>query len=75
MSKKKLTNKEITSAMEGLSRNDHMLYKEIIEMKQAFALYLDYRKESFKEDSEGFNDFVKAKTEEFENQQRSKIKE
>tara|TARA_R100000152_G_C6735057_1_gene159315 strand:+ start:126 stop:260 length:135 start_codon:yes stop_codon:yes gene_type:complete len=43
-------------------------------MKQAFTLYLDYRKESFKEDTEGFNDFVKAKTEEFEKQQRSKIK-
>ena len=68
MSKKKLTNKEITEAIGKLSLNDEYLLKEIIEIKQAFGLYLDH-----KNDIDNFNNFVKAKTEEFE-QQRSKDK-
>ena len=74
MSKKKLTNKEITEAIVGLNSNDQILRKENLEMRQMFSLYLEYRSEAFKEDVEGFNKFVKAKVEEFEKQQRSEIK-
>ena len=71
MSKKnKLTNKEMTEAIAGLSNNDQILWKESVEMKQLFSLYLEYRKET-----EKFNKFVKAKVKEFENKQRSEIKE
>ena len=68
MKKKKLTNKEITQAIEGLSNNCQILRKENLENTQWFALYLEYRKET-----EKFNKFVKGKIEEFE-QQRSKDK-
>jgi|TARA_R100000742_G_C4232424_1_gene53708 hypothetical protein len=74
LKKKKLTNKELTDSITGLSQNDEILWKEILDVKQVFGLYLEYRKESYKEDNEGFNNFVKAKIEEFERQQRSKIK-
>ena len=74
MKKKKLTNKELTEAIGGLSGNDQILRKENLEMKQMFSLYLKYRNKAFNEDVEGFNKFVKAKVKEFENQQRSKIK-
>ena len=71
MSKKnKLTNKEMTEAIAGLSSNDQILWKEVVEMKQLFSLYLEYRKET-----EKFNRFVKAKIKEFESKQRSEIKE
>ena len=71
MSKKnKLTNKEMTEAIAGLSSNDQILWKEVVEMKQLFSLYLEYRKET-----EKFNRFVKAKIKEFENKQRSESKE
>tara|TARA_R100000656_G_scaffold81203_1_gene59485 strand:+ start:415 stop:648 length:234 start_codon:yes stop_codon:yes gene_type:complete len=73
LKKKKLTNKEITEAISGLSYNDQVLQKESIEMKQIFSLYLQYRNKTFNEDIEGFNEFVKAKVEEFEKQQRSEI--
>jgi len=70
LSKKKLTNKEMTSAIAGLSDNDQILWKESVEIKQLFSLYLEYRKET-----EKFSKFVKAKVKEFENKQRSEIKE
>ena len=66
MSKKKLTNKEITEAIVGLNSNDQILRKENLEMRQMFSLYLEHRKQT-----EKFNKFVKAKVEEFERQQRS----
>ncbi len=69
MSKKKLTNKEITAAIGGLGKNDEILWKQILEMRQVFGLYLEHKKET-----ETFNKFVKAKTEEFERKQRSEIK-
>ena len=69
MKRKKLTNKEITEAIDGLSRNDDILLKivnkNILELRQIIALYLDWKKEA-----ESFDKFVKAKAEEFE-QQRS----
>ena len=74
MRKSKLTNKELTSAISGLSNNDQILMKEFLEFKQLFELYLEYRNKAFNEDIKGFNDFVKAKVNEFEKQQRSKIK-
>ena len=70
MSKKKLTNKEMTEAIAGLSSNDQILWKESVEMKQLFSLYLEYSKQT-----EKFSKFVKAKVKEFENKQRSEIKE
>ena len=63
MSKKKLTNKELTAAIDGLSQNDQVLWKEILEMKQTFALYLNHKNET-----DSFSNFVKAKVEEFEKQ-------
>ena len=55
--------------MGGLSINDQILRKEILEIKQILALYLECVGHTDK-----FNKFVKAKTEEFEKQQRSEIK-
>ena len=69
MRKSKLTNKELTSAISGLSNNDQILMKEFLEFKQLFELYLEYRNKAFNEDVKGFNDFVKAKVEKFEKQQ------
>ena len=69
MKKKKLTNREITEAIAGLSNNDTLLRKESLEMRQIFILYLE-----FKGESENFNKFVTAKIEEFE-KQRSGDKE
>ena len=74
MKNNKLTNKELTTYITGLSRNDELLWKEILEVKNLIALYLEYRKVTFTEDTEGFNNFVKAKINEFEKQQRSEIK-
>ena len=74
MKKKKLTNKEITEAISGLSHNDLLLRKEVLEVKQLFSLYLQFRNTVFKEDVEDFNKFVKAKVEEFEQEQRSENK-
>ena len=68
--KKKLTNKEMSEAIAELSDNDQILWKESVEMKQLFSLYLEYSKET-----EKFSKFVKAKVKEFENKQRSEIKE
>ena len=68
MKKKKLTNKEITNVLGELSNNDQTLWKEILEIKQVFSLYLECI-----EHTDKFNKFVKGKVEEFEKQQRSKI--
>ena len=68
MKKKKLTNKEITKVLGELSNNDQTLWKEILEIKQVFNLYLECI-----EHTDKFNKFVKGKVEEFEKQQRSKI--
>ena len=67
MKKKKLTNKERDEIIS-------MLWKETLEMRQHFGVYLDYREKVFKEKIEDYNKFVKAKTEEFEKQQRSEDK-
>ena len=69
MKKKKLTNKEISEAIGGLSVNDQILQKEILEIKQVLALYLECV-----EHTDKFNKFVMAKTKEFEKQQRSEDK-
>ena len=69
MKKNKLTRKEIENALNGLSGNDQILWKEILEFKQVFSLYLEYRKET-----EKFSKFVTSKAKEFE-QQRSENKE
>ena len=68
MSKKKLTNKEITQAIDGLSSNDQYLQNKILQLDKLLGLYLEYRKET-----EKFDKFVKAKVKEFEKQQRSEI--
>ena len=69
MKKKKLTNKEITKVLGELSNNDQTLWKEILEIKQVFSLYLECI-----EHTDKFNKFVMAKTKEFEKQQRSEDK-
>ena len=69
MKRKKLTNKEITEAIDGLSSNDQYLQNKILQLDKLLGLYLEYRKET-----EKFDKFVKAKMEEFE-QQRSKGKD
>jgi len=69
LKKNKLTRKEIENALNGLSGNDQILWKEILEFKQVFSLYLEYRKET-----EKFSKFVTSKAKEFE-QQRSENKE
>ena len=74
MKKKKLTNKERDEAIAVLSNNDRALWKEILETKQHFALYLDYRQKVFKEEIEDYNKFVNGLVEEFEKQQRSEDK-
>ena len=68
MSKKKLTNKEITVAIDGLSNNDQFLNNKLLQMDSLFGLYLEYRKETDK-----FDKFVKGRIKEFE-QQRSENK-
>tara|TARA_R100000750_G_C2270543_1_gene67250 strand:- start:129 stop:359 length:231 start_codon:yes stop_codon:yes gene_type:complete len=74
LKKKKLTKKQVEEAIGGLSSNDQVLWKEILELKQIFSLYLIYRKEVFNEDIEDFNKFVTSKAKEFE-QKRSEDKE
>ena len=75
MKKKKLTNKERDEAIAGLSNNDRILWKEILEVKQYFSLYLDYRQKVFKEEVGDFTKFVNGLIEEFEKKQRSGNKE
>ena len=69
MSKKKLTNKEITEAIGIIDKNTQYLNNKMLQMDNLFGLYLEYRKNTDK-----FNKFVKAKAEEFEQRQRSKDK-
>ena len=68
MKKKKLTNKEITEAINGLNNNDRYLVDKLLQIDNLFGLYLE-----FSNNTEKFNKFVKAKAEEFE-QQRSEHK-
>ena len=70
MKKKKLTNKERDAAIDGLSDNDQILHNKIVRIDNLLGLYLEYRK-----DTENFGEFVKARAEEFEKQQRSENKE
>ena len=68
MKKKKLTNKEITEAIEGLDHNLQILLNKLLQMDSLHGLYLEYKK-----DTEKFNKFVKGKVKEFEQKQRSEI--
>ena len=65
LKKKRLA--KIEEAIDGLSNNDQIIWKEMLEIDNLLGLYLEYRK-----DTEEFNKFVIAKAEEFE--QRSKDK-
>ena len=69
LKKKKLTNKEITEALIGFKQNHQVLWKEILEIKQIFSLYLECIGHTDK-----FDKFVKGKVKEFEKRQRSEIK-
>ena len=69
MKKRKLTNKEIEKAIEGLSSNDQLLHNKILQIDNLLGLYLEYKK-----DAEEFNKFVIAKAKEFE-RERSENKE
>ena len=66
LKKKRLA--KIEEAIDGLSNNDQIIWKEILEIKQIISLYLEYNK-----DTDKFNKFVKAKVKEFE--QRSEDKQ
>jgi len=66
LKKKKLTNKERDEALEGLSNNIQIVYNKVLYIDNLLGLYLEYRK-----DTENFGEFVKARAEEFEKQQRS----
>ena len=68
MSKKKLTNKEITETVGIIDKNTQHLYNLILQLNSRIDLYLEFSK-----DTDKFNKFVKAKVEEFE-QQRSENK-
>ena len=59
MKKKRLA--KIEEAIDGLSNNDQIIWKEMLETKQIISLYLEYKK-----DTDKFNKFVKAKVKEFE---------
>ena len=70
MKRKKLTNKEITEAIDGLSGNDQYLIDKLLQFDNLFGLYLEYRG-----DTEKFPKFVNTKAEKEFEQQRSKDKE
>ena len=59
----------MSNAIDGLSNNDQYLNNKILRIDNLLGLYLEYKKET-----EKFEQFVKGKVEEFEKQQRSKIK-
>ena len=59
----------MSNAIDGLSNNDQYLNNKILIIDNLLGLYLEYKKET-----EKFEQFVKGKVEEFEKQQRSKIK-
>tara|TARA_Y100000310_G_scaffold33892_1_gene32005 strand:- start:977 stop:1195 length:219 start_codon:yes stop_codon:yes gene_type:complete len=69
LSKKKLTNKELTKAVVELNNNVQFVYNKVLHIDSLLGLYLEYRG-----DTEEFNKFVKARAEEFEKQQRSENK-
>tara|TARA_Y100000310_G_scaffold8822_1_gene9340 strand:+ start:1118 stop:1330 length:213 start_codon:yes stop_codon:yes gene_type:complete len=69
LKKKKLTNKEMTEAINGLSNNDQFLNNKLLQIDSLFGLYLEYRKETDK-----FDKFVKGRVKEFEQKKRSEIK-
>tara|TARA_R100001594_G_scaffold87052_1_gene121451 strand:- start:11904 stop:12161 length:258 start_codon:yes stop_codon:yes gene_type:complete len=84
LSKKKLTNKEITSAISQLSMNDEMLLQRIESMRkhveairldiEGYAmLYLDYKKET-KSFDKFVNHSIKVRQEEFEKKAEPKDK-
>ena len=64
LKKKKITRKEIENVLDGLSNNDQYLHNKILQLDNLFGLYLEYSKET-----EKFSEFVKARTEEFEQKQ------
>ena len=65
MKKKRLA--KIEEAIDGLSNNDQIIWKEMLETKQIISLYLEYNK-----DTDKFNKFVKAKVKEFEQRSENK---
>jgi|TARA_Y100000296_G_C4998948_1_gene169188 hypothetical protein len=69
LKKKKLTNKEITGAIDIIDANTQYLNNKLLQIDNLFGLYLEYSK-----DTEKFDKFVKAKAEKFEKQQRSENK-
>ena len=73
MKKKKLTNKEISTAIFSLTDHNKALWDRIeqtrLDIDKFFSLYLEYKKEL-----KNFNNFVKVKQEEFEKKQRSENK-
>ena len=69
MKKKKLTNKEITEILEMLGKNIQIINNKVLYIDNLLGLYLEYR-----QNTEDFGEFVKAKAEEFEKQQRSEDK-
>jgi|TARA_R100000656_G_scaffold23765_1_gene21049 hypothetical protein len=75
LKKRKLTNKDIEKAIEGLSNNDQFLHDKLLQIDNLLGLYFEWRKTVFKEDTDGFNEFVMAKAKEFEQKQRSENKE
>ncbi len=74
MKKKKLTNKERDEIIGMLWKGLLEVRKEILETRQHFAVYLDYREKVFKEEIEDYNKFVTGIVEEFEKKQRSEDK-
>ena len=74
MKKKKLTNKERDEIIGMLWKGLLEVRKEILEIKQHFAVNLDYREKVFKEKIEDYNKFVTGIVEEFEKKQRSEDK-
>jgi hypothetical protein len=74
LKKKKLTNKERDEIIGMLWKGLLEVRKEILETRQHFAVYLDYREKVFKEEIEDYNKFVTGIVEEFEKKQRSEDK-
>jgi hypothetical protein len=66
---KALTRKEIHKALDGLSRNCLILREEILEIKNIFSLYLQYKKEV-----NNFNKFVRSEADKFEQKQKAENK-
>ena len=64
LKKKKITRKEIEKSLDVLSSNDQYLNNKLLQIDNLFGLYLEYSKET-----EKFSEFVKARTEEFEQKQ------